>query len=259
MASIGTGDIHGNAIGVRDVLRQLRPEVREGDTVVFLGDYIDRGPDSKSVVDEILSFTADVSATVVCLEGNHGNWMLRSWDDHTRHSWLLGMDGLQTIRSYSSAAADALIAAVAAAGGALYTDRVTLPYDLFFHAMPQSHANFFRSLKPYYQNEDAIFVHAGFDDRLPLAEQTPSALLFGWDGGRFPEAYAGERTVLYGHRNNPDVDTNGWPWPRRIGRTIGLDTSHHGIVTALRLPDERLFQSTNRSMNTNRVPRTPEG
>jgi serine/threonine protein phosphatase 1 len=243
VASIGIGDINGNALGLKDLLSQLRAEVHADDTVVFLGDYIDRGPDSRGVVDEILSFTADVSATVICLEGNHENWMLRSWDDPARHSWLTGMNGYVTIRSYSPEAEDALRAAAIAVGGRVYEECCALPYGVFFDSLPQSHVDFFRSLKPYHENEDGIFVHAGLDDRLSLAEQTPGALLFGWDGARFPAGYAGTQVVLYGHRNNPEIDANGWPWPRRIGRTIGLDTSHHGIVTALRLPDDRLFQS----------------
>ena len=56
MSSIAIGDVHGNAAGLRDLLDQLRPEVTDADTVVFLGDYIDRGPDSKGCVDEILAF-----------------------------------------------------------------------------------------------------------------------------------------------------------------------------------------------------------
>src|SRR5215470_19879692 len=132
MASIGIGDIHGNALALRDVLLQLRSEVSDSDTVVFLGDYIDRGPDSKSCIDEILAFIADVGATVVCLEGNHENWMLRSWNDHAHHSWLIGMDAFSTIRSYSDEAAEVLRAAIEEAGAKLFMDHVTLPYSVFF-------------------------------------------------------------------------------------------------------------------------------
>jgi hypothetical protein len=76
-----------------------------------------------------------------------------------------------------------------------------------------------------------------------LSEQTPEEVTFGWDTEGFPEGYAGERLVIYGHRNNASVDAHGWPAPRRIGRTIGLDTSRHGVVTAMRLPDQHVIQS----------------
>jgi predicted MPP superfamily phosphohydrolase len=58
--------------------------VREGDTVVFLGDYIDRGPNSKECVDAILSLQQDVAAEVVCLCGNHEDWFMRTLRDHSR-------------------------------------------------------------------------------------------------------------------------------------------------------------------------------
>jgi calcineurin-like phosphoesterase family protein len=243
VSSIAIGDVHGNAAGLRDLLKQLKPEVTEADTVIFLGDYIDRGPDSKGCVDEILAFSDEVPADVVCLIGNHEDWLLRTWNDYSRHSWLIGMDGFVTIQSYSVEAVDVLLEAVAIAGAELFTGHVTLPYHVFFERVPERHEQFFRSLKPYYRNADGIFVHASFDQRIPLEKHLPESLFFGWDDTRFPEAYTGEATVFYGHRNNAEVDANGWPRPRRIGKTIGLDSSRYGVITALRVPDERLFQS----------------
>jgi serine/threonine protein phosphatase 1 len=76
MATIAIGDIHGNHSALIDVLDQIRSEVDAGDTVVFLGDYIDRGPDTKRCIDAILSFRQEVKAEVVCLRGNHEDWLL---------------------------------------------------------------------------------------------------------------------------------------------------------------------------------------
>src|SRR3954469_16939939 len=101
MATIAIGDIHGNLNALEDVLAQLRREARRDDTVVFLGDYIDRGPESKGCVDAVIGFQRDVDAQIVCLLGNHEDWLLRTLRDHRCHSWLLGMDALDTIRSYS--------------------------------------------------------------------------------------------------------------------------------------------------------------
>src|SRR6476659_4786 len=105
MATIAVGDIHGNLPALNDILSQLRGEAAAGDTVVFLGDYIDRGPDTKRCVDAILEFQQEVSARVVCLRGNHEEWLLRTRRDDRRHSWLLGMEAFDTIRSYSPEAA----------------------------------------------------------------------------------------------------------------------------------------------------------
>src|SRR6185503_166787 len=116
MATIAVGDIHGNLPALDDVLEQILGESAAGDTVVFLGDYIDRGPDSRRCVESILRFQRETSAEVVCLLGNHEDWLLRTYHAHNRHSWLLGMEGFDTIRSYSIDAAEALREAVSNAG-----------------------------------------------------------------------------------------------------------------------------------------------
>ena len=100
MASIAIGDIHGNLAALLDLLGQLRHEVGEEDVVVFLGDYIDRGHDSRGCIDAILAFRRESPAGVTCLRGNHEDWLLRTQQDYACHSWLLGMEGLDTVRSY---------------------------------------------------------------------------------------------------------------------------------------------------------------
>jgi len=85
-------------------------------------------------------------------------------------------------------------------------------------------------------------VHGGLDPLVPrLEDQAVDALTWGTNG--FPDSYRGTDMVVYGHWNNADVDSQGWPRPRFLGRTIGLDTISHGVLSALRLPDRRLFQS----------------
>src|SRR5258707_998339 len=101
MATVAIGDIHGNLPALLDLLQQVGNEVGRGDVVVFLGDYIDRGHDSRGCIDRILALREESRAEVVCLRGNHEDWFLRTREDYTRHSWLLGMEGLDTIRSYS--------------------------------------------------------------------------------------------------------------------------------------------------------------
>jgi serine/threonine protein phosphatase 1 len=78
MATIAVGDIHGNLEALTDILDQIHGEGGRGDTIVFLGDYIDRGPDTKGCVDAILGFQREVEAEVVCLLGNHEDWLLRT-------------------------------------------------------------------------------------------------------------------------------------------------------------------------------------
>ena len=242
MSTVAIGDIHGNLLALNDLLGQIKGEVGDGDAVVFLGDYIDRGLNTRECVEAILTFQRDVEAAVICLCGNHEDWLLRTLADFRHHSWLLGMEALDTIRSYSPEAAQALRDAASEAGLALIVSRPALPYEKFFSVVPHAHLRFFESLVPYYQSADCLCVHGGVNPRVSrVQDQTREALIWGGDG--FPEQYDGAETVVYGHRNNADVGADGWPRPRIIGRTIGLDTISHGVLTAMRFPDERVFQS----------------
>ena len=242
MATIAIGDIHGNLAALIEVLAQVHPEVSPGDAVVFLGDYIDRGPDSRGCIDAILEFRAGCVGQVVCLEGNHEDWMLRTRQDYSRHSWLLGMEAFDTIRSYSAEAERKLRDAMREAGLRMFLGKWELPYGAFFDAMPASHRAFFTGLARYFETPHCICSHAGLDPAVPaLADQTREALI--WSKAEFQSQYSGGLPVVYGHWNNADVDASGWPRPRVIGNTIGIDTSAHGVLTAIRLPDRRLFQS----------------
>jgi Calcineurin-like phosphoesterase len=187
MATIAVGDVHGNLLALNDLLGLLRAQITNEDTVVFLGDYIDRGPDTKGCIDAILEFQQEMAGEVVCLRGNHEDW--------------------------------------------------------FFDCVPRSHISFFEGLVPYYQGPDGICVHGGLDvDGARLEDQPLEILLGGADG--FPEDYTGAATVAYGHWDNAELDEQRWPRPKIIGATIGLDTISHGVLTAVRLTDRRLFQSS---------------
>jgi serine/threonine protein phosphatase 1 len=242
MATIAVGDVHGNFAALDDLLRQLASAVTEGDVVVFLGDYIDRGPNSKECVDSILGFQHDSAAEVIRLCGNHEDWFLRTQRDYHRHSWLLGMEALDTIRSYSVDAAQVLCDAAGKAGSELYLGHCALPYEVFFDCVPQAHLDFFASLRTYYQGPDCVCSHAGLDPRVSvIQEQAREVLIWGTDG--FPNQYDGAETVVYGHWNNADLNADRWPLPTTIKSTIGIDTIAHGVLTAIQLPDRRIFQS----------------
>jgi hypothetical protein len=117
-----------------------------------------------------------------------------------------------------------------------------LPYELFFDAMPETHLRWFDALRPFHRTDDCFCSHGGLDPQVPdLSAQTRHALIWGGDG--FPDRYAGRETIVYGHRNNAMLGADGWPLPRIIGRTIGIDTISHGVLTAVGLPDQRVFQS----------------
>lgn len=244
MSIIAVGDIHGQSGALEDLLSQILPVIRPADTLVFLGDYIDRGPDSKGCIHRILRLKAEARFSVVTLMGNHEQWMLRSLNDPTKHSWLIGMDALETIRNYSEEAALPIARAIDEHGSRLFAMRMALPYHLLWEAMPREHLDFLRQLKPYYREPGIVCVHGGVEREGAVDPLDVNTCVWGPSG--FPEEYSGPDAVLYGHHNNAIIGPDGSIHPC-IGpnRTYGIDTISHGVLTALRLPDGKLFQSAN--------------
>jgi len=242
MATLIVGDIHGNAGALGALLAKIEAELSEADAIVFLGDYIDRGPDSRGCVERILRLRDRTPAQVVTLLGNHEQWMLRTMRDFSRHSWLLGMEALATIGSYSERAADRLREAVRSAGPRIVTERMSLPYEEFFDAMPGEHREFFERLRVWHRSPDALCVHGGVSlDGTPIEEQDEESVV--WGSAEFPEQYRGDELVAYGHRGDTPLAEDGRPVPNVRPNTIGLDSSQHGVLTAIRLPDRRVFQA----------------
>jgi serine/threonine protein phosphatase 1 len=242
MPTVAIGDVHGNLLALDDLLGQVVPELDSHDTLVFLGDYIDRGPQSRGCVERIIRLKAEATCSVVTLLGNHEQWMLRSLCDPTLHSWILGMEAFDTIASYSADAAHVLRNALELAGASLITEKAPLPYHIFFNVLPSDHLRFFQSLELFHRTADVICVHAGSDLDCMLAPENPDVFVWGTSG--FPDKYRGKDCVVYGHWNNAAMDQHGWPQPCvRTNQTYGIDTIAHGVLTAMRFPDCKVFQS----------------
>jgi serine/threonine protein phosphatase 1 len=245
MATVAIGDIHGNLGSLEDLLSRVVPEMRPAGTLVFLGDYIDRGPDSKGCVERILRLKSEAAFQVVTLMGNHEQWMLRSLRDPMRHSWLVGMEAMDTVQSYSAEAAQILTRAMGEYGARLFLYKVALPYEAFFDAMPAEHLRFFEGLVPCHRTPDVVCAHAGADLN---GEIDPSEVdVHVWGPLGFPEDYEGNDAVVYGHHDNGVVDGEGSVRPCiGVNRTYGIDTISHGVLTAMRFPDGKVWQSGRR-------------
>jgi serine/threonine protein phosphatase 1 len=242
MATFAIGDIHGHLGALERVIRLVEAEAEAADTVVFLGDYIDRGHRSADCIESILRFSRASPATVVALLGNHEDWLLRAHRDPTDHCWWLATSAAETVGSYDPEAAVAFQRCARAAGHALYGGRAALPYSLLFEAMWPGHLDFLRSLRPFHRTADAVCVHGGLDpDAGGPDVQTTRALLYGTNA--FQDRYEGADVLVYGHWGNAIPQSDGRAEPLVIGRTIGIDSIKHGTLTALKLPDGLVLQS----------------
>jgi serine/threonine protein phosphatase 1 len=241
MPTVAIGDIHGGLVALEDLLTKVLPELDSSDSLVFLGDYIDRGPNSRGCLERIIRLREEAAFEVIALQGNHENWMLRTFRDRTSHYWLLEMEAFETIASYSVKAASALRQEAERAGSALITETVPLPYEIFFDLLPSAHLQFLQDLALYHRTTDVVCVHGDFPLDLLLTDQTN---IFPWSMEGFPDQYQGEDSVVYGHWGNAVEDESGWPQPCvKSNRTYGIDTIAKGVLTAMRFPDHKTFQS----------------
>jgi serine/threonine protein phosphatase 1 len=243
VATIAIGDIHGNFLALCDLLAKVIPDVERDDVIVFLGDYIDRGPDTRRCLEKIIELKQDARCSIVTLLGNHEQWMLQSLRDPTRHSWLICTDALPTIASYSETAAMTLSREFENAGPRLLRGDTALPYHVFFDSLPPSHLYFFNHLTPYHRSPEVLCAHGGADLHGKPPETSDLDVLI-WGTNGWPNEYVGRDNVVYGHWSNASLDENGWPFPHILAnRTFGVDTISRGVLTALRFPDLKLYQS----------------
>lgn len=182
------GDIHGRA----DLLEQAESiMLREapGIPAVFVGDYVDRGPDSATVLQLLSSGSEDGDQPIICLMGNHEQ-MLLDFLDHPERSgprWLRN-GGVATMQSFGISGADAAASPDELAGMA----------HALLGAMGTDLLAWLRARPLFWQSGNIGVVHAGADPAAPLAEQKPKALLFG-----HPEFMRKSRRdglwILHGH------------------------------------------------------------
>jgi serine/threonine protein phosphatase 1 len=242
------GDIHGET-GHLFKLMSSFPQLDGEDTILFLGDYVDRGPRSKQVVDYVRALTAQTPARVIALRGNHEDAWLRVIDEG---GWY-GFTGPPT---------NGCLAAMRSYTGGPVPSETDLPLEHEATALHSGsffepeHVEWFRQLPLWYEDDHAIYVHAGLpmgkDGRFqhPSRVEQPLALLWCRDMDFF-QNYRGKR-VVFGHTRTeflpPELDGYTPQDPTDIWageNVVGIDTGcgNGGFLTCLELPSLVVYES----------------
>lgn len=220
------GDVHGRLDVLLPLLRDIvndaasaAPEDRP--LLVLLGDYVDRGPQSKGVVDLILKMLTVAHIETRALKGNHEEALLKFLDDPSFGPTWMEHGGAATMASYG----------VQPPASRLSTDAWTTARDQFAAALPADHLAFYQGLELMLRAGDYAFVHAGVRPGVPLEHQAERDLL--WIRHEFLQAPGPFGAVIV-HGHTPAEE------PQLTRHRLGIDTGAYatGVLTAVRLFNE---------------------
>lgn len=219
------GDIHGRADLLTQMLTRIDEDMATSEPVqtiqVFLGDYVDRGPNSREVLDLLIA--RGRTHRTVCLMGNHETYPLQFLQrPEILNDWQQ-LGGLQTLMSYG-------ITPSMSRDSSLH-EKLALEFQ---RALPQSHRQFLAGLKHSYTCEDFFFVHAGVRPGIPLAKQRPEDMLWIREDFLLHEEDFG-KIIVHGHTPilEPEIRPN----------RINIDTGAYatGRLTCLVIERDEMF------------------
>ena len=150
MKTFVIGDVHGRCAQLRNLL-DLLPRDETEDSLIFLGDLIDRGFDAPGCVDHVIKLSSDNPERTICLRGNHEQ-MLLDFIDGAGNVWLSSVTGGE--RTYEQYTNQSLLASTDA--------EVDEARHTLAECVPVEHLEFFRQLPYYHEDDYALYVHAGW-------------------------------------------------------------------------------------------------
>nr|WP_220498271.1 metallophosphoesterase family protein [Rhodopirellula sp. JC639] len=206
---IAIGDIHGCRTALETLLDAVQPTA--DDTVVTLGDYIDRGPDSRGVIETLIRLGEQTQ--LVGVLGNHEEMMLEVLHHGGSHHAWLRYGGVETLESYG--------------------------FDGDLDFLPSEHQQFLDALGDFYVAGDFFFTHAAYDPEAALEDQEIELLRWYSLTNGIPTRHQSGKTAVVGHTANRDgeiLDT---------GHLICLDTYCYGggWLTAMDVNTRQVWQA----------------
>jgi serine/threonine protein phosphatase 1 len=157
---ISIGDVHGCSVALARLIDVLQLE--SSDTVVTLGDYVNRGPDSRGVIDRLIALQDECD--LVPLLGNHDQLLLHN---RSSRSEIVGLPLIDP--------------------------------DNGLERFSEEHFSFLETCRTFYENETHLFVHANFDAASPLADQDPYMLMWLHLDAQVPKRHYSGKTAIVGH------------------------------------------------------------
>ncbi|MFH0976764.1 MAG: metallophosphoesterase family protein [Spirochaetota bacterium] len=211
------GDIHGCIDHLDNLYSKIKNLISDNDTLIFLGDYIDRGPDSYEVIEYLISLSKENNT--IFLKGNHEDMLLKYKSSSLDYQNYMENGGMATIKSYKK--------------------------NLGSFTIPLNHQVFFNNLTQYFESEDFIAVHAGLNPKIYNIEAQSSYDMLWIRDKFFRDPRKWEKTIIFGHTpcsilsgQNKEIYFN------KDTNIIGIDTGacYGGVLTCLRWPDKSIYQ-----------------
>lgn len=204
--TIAITDIHGELGKLNSLIDKLK--IRPEDTIIFMGDYIDRGPDSKGVIERVIEMGRICKC--IYLKGSHEYAYLnaRKGDEYYNFLfWTYG--GVQTVESYGS-----------------------------FENIYKVHGEFLDNLKPYYMTEKYLFVHAGIRPEIPFDAQNEKDFYY-IRADFIYKKHSLPQKIIFGHTDFKEPQVQ----PDKICIDTGCGKYPNAVLTAVILPEEVFVHS----------------
>jgi serine/threonine protein phosphatase 1 len=205
--TIAIGDIHGCSDALSSVLRAIDPQ--PNDTIITLGDYVNRGIDSKGALDLLIELSGRFR--LVPILGNHDEMMLKANGSRSSFRHWMEFGGIETLDSYGD------------------TGHISL--------VPRQHFDFLESCVAYFENETHFFTHGNYDPDLPLDQQDERTLRRLSLRDFVPGPHVSGKIAVVGHTPQTEV--------LDLGHLICVDTgcAYGGKLTAMELESGEVWQA----------------
>ncbi len=208
MRTLAIGDIHGCLVPLKKLWETIDPQPE--DCIIFMGDYVDRGPECKAVIDFLIRLQMQ-DLNIIFLSGNHEEKFALARINYIElEQWRAAWGGTETLESYGSGDMKDVL---------------------------DSHWEFIRTCRPHYETDTHIFVHANLEADVPLYEQLPFTVIHKKFGK--PKPHMSGKIMVCGHTAQESHV------PLNLGHAVCIDTDvgRGGWLTCLHVETGSYWQT----------------